>query len=166
MPENTLPENLDSVLRKYGKIWIWSILSAAVAALSVRTLNNTSILAFQSMAGAIGGPRNNLWTPLVMFWAFVPSIGTLAAVCFLLKFLRHHILPILFPPSPAAAPAHTEAFTLAGASAEAVSAPTEAAQDVPNGANLLYGAFASIVVALALEAVGVLGSIVYRAVAT
>jgi hypothetical protein len=165
MPENTLPENLDAVLRKYGKIWIWSILAAAVAALSVRTLNNTSILAFQSVAGAFGGPRNNLWTPLVMFWAFVPSLGTLAAVYFLLQFLRYHLLPILFPPPAAAALAPTESFTLTGASAEAVSEPAEEAQTVPNGANLLYGAFASIVLALALEALGVLGSIVYRAVA-
>jgi len=165
MPENALPENLDAVLRKYGKIWIWSILSAAVAALSVRTLSNTSILAFQSMAGAIGGPRNNPWTPLVMFWAFVPSLGTLAAVYFLLQFLRHHILPILFPPTTPAAPVPAETSTLTGASAEAVSAPAVEAQPVPNGANLLYGAFASIVLALALEALGVLGSIVYRAVA-
>jgi hypothetical protein len=30
-------------------------------------------------------------------------------------------------------------------------------QTMPNGGNLLYGAFASIVTALALEAVGVLG---------
>jgi hypothetical protein len=47
MPENTLPENLDAVLRKYGKIWIWSILSAAVAALSVRLLSSAGILTFQ-----------------------------------------------------------------------------------------------------------------------
>jgi hypothetical protein len=164
MPENTLPENLDAVLRKYGKIWIWSILSAAVAALSVRTLGTTSILAFQGLAGAMGGPRINLWTPLLMFWAFVPSLGTLAAVYFLLQFLRYHLLPILFPPPPVAAPAQTESFTLTGASAETASAAA-AEEAVPNGANLLYAAFASIVVALALEAVGALASIVYRAIA-
>jgi hypothetical protein len=136
MPESTLAENLEAVLRRCGKIWIWSILS--------------QFPAFQSMAGAIGGPRNNLWTPLAVFWAFVPSPGTLAAVYFLLQLLRHNILPILFPP-----PAQTEAFV----------EPTAPAQTVPNGANLLYGAFASIVAALALEAVGVLDSIVYRAIA-
>jgi hypothetical protein len=36
MPEDALPENPDAVLRKYGKIRIRPILSAAVAALSVR----------------------------------------------------------------------------------------------------------------------------------
>lgn len=114
LAENTLPENLDAVLRKYAKIWIWSILSAAVAALSVRTLGNISILAFQGMAGAMGGPRINRWALLLMFWAFIPPLGTLAAVYFLLQFLRHHILPILFPTPLVAAPAQTESFTLTG----------------------------------------------------
>jgi hypothetical protein len=81
--------------------------------------------------------------------------------------LRHHILPILFPPpAPAAAPAaaRTEAFTLTGASAGAESAPVPSSPSVPDGGNLLYAAFASIVVALALEAFEALFSIVYRAV--
>lgn len=40
MPDpDQFPDALDSILKKYGKIWIWSILSAAVAALSVRSVN-------------------------------------------------------------------------------------------------------------------------------
>src|ERR1019366_7449284 len=98
MPENTLPENLDAVLRKYGKIWIWSILSAAVAALSVRLVSSAGILTFQGSASPIPGNRNSPWSPLLMLVTFLPSLGTVASVWFLLQFLRHHILPILFPP--------------------------------------------------------------------
>ena len=136
---NSVAENLDAVLRKYGKIWIWSILSAAVAALSVRVLNNSSILTFQGITGSMGGMRSP-WTPLVMLWAFVPSLGTLAAVYFLLQFLRYHVLPILFPP------------------------PEPPARAVPDGGQLLLNAFAALTIGMALEAIGVVGSIVYRAV--
>jgi hypothetical protein len=69
-------------------------------------------------------------------------LGPLAAVWFLLQSLRYHILPILFPPPGEYVP--------------------EAA---PNGANLLFSAFASIVAAIALEVLETLGSIVYRAIA-
>ena len=161
---NSVPENLDAVLRKYGKIWIWSILSAAVAALSVRVLNNSSILTFQGITGAMagmGGMRNP-WTPLVMLWAFVPSLGTLAAVYFLLQFLRYHILPILFPPSAVPAVEAAQDFTLTGAPA-GTSDPSPVAEAVPDGGQLLLNAFAAIVIGMLLEALGVIGSIVYRA---
>ncbi len=39
-----------------------------------------------------------------------------------------------------------------------------AAYEIPDGAQLLYRAFAAVVIAMALEAVEVLFSIVYRAV--
>ena len=159
MPENTLPENLDAVLGKYGKIWIWSILSAV----SVRLLSTAGILTFQGFASPISGNRNSPWSPLLMLVTFLPSLGRVASVWFLLQFLRHHILPILFPP-PTPATARTEAFTLIGAPAGAESAPPPSSPSVPDGGNLLYAAFASIVVALALEAFEALFSIVYRAV--
>src|ERR1035438_6067704 len=117
MPDtNSLPDSLDAVLRKYGKIWIWSILSAAVAALSVRYFAISSILTLPNLAGFAGNARNNPWSSLVLLWAFLPSLGTLVSVYFLLGFLRHHILPILFP-GPTAIPAHqsaheSESFTL------------------------------------------------------
>jgi hypothetical protein len=158
---NSVPENLDAVLRKYGKIWIWSILSAAVAALSVRVLNNSSILTFQGITGSMGGMRSP-WTPLVMLWAFVPSLGTLAAVYFLLQFLRYHLLPILFPPATVPAVEPTQDFTLTGAPA-GTSEPAPTAEAVPDGGQLLLNAFAAIAIGMLLEALGVVGSIVYRA---
>jgi hypothetical protein len=57
-------------------------------------------------------------------------------------------------------PAQTAvSFPLTGDSA----GPARAVGAVPNGANLLYGALASIVVAMTLEAVEMLISIIYRA---
>ena len=138
MPENTLPEDLDAVLRKYGKIWMWSILSAAVAALSVRFFMGAGILTLPGVLGQLQA-QNSPWSPLLMLLAFLPSAGTLAAVWFLLQFLRYHIVPVLFPPA--------------------------AEEAAPDGGKLLYAAFASIVAALVLEAIEALGSIIYRAVA-
>jgi hypothetical protein len=167
MPDtNSLPDNLDAVLRKYGKIWIWSILSAAVAALSVRYFAISGILTLPNLTGFAGNARNNPWSPLVLLWTFLPSLGTLVSVYFLLGFLRHHILPILFPEPPAAAaPAReSESFTLTGASTgDHTVAPVT--QEIPDGAQLLYRAFAAVVIGMALEAVEVLFSIIYRVVA-
>jgi len=167
MPDsNSVPEDLDAVLRKYGKIWIWSILSAAVAALSIRYFPTGNFLALPGIAGSIGRMRNNPWEPFLALLAFIPSLGTLAAVYFLLQFLRHHILPILFPapPARAAEPAQeSQNFTLTGAPAGSA-APAPVAKAVPDGARLLFNALAAVVIAMALEAVEALFSIVYRAV--
>jgi hypothetical protein len=162
MPDtDSVAENLDAVLRKYGKIWIWSILSAAVAALSMRAFTGASILTFQAFQN---GPRNSPWSALVMLWTFVPSLGTLAAVYFLLQFLRYHLLPILFPAPPGAeAGQESEDFTLTGAPA-GNGAHEVLAVSVPDGGQLLLNAFAAVAIGMALEAVGVLVSIVYRAV--
>ena len=119
---NSLADNLDSVLRKYGKIWIWSILSAAVAALSLRYFAVGNILQLPALSGFATSPRATHWS---IFWgllAFVPSLGTLASVYYLFQFLRYHILPILFPerraslgaPTPESAPV-SQGFTLTGA---------------------------------------------------
>jgi hypothetical protein len=136
-----LPENLDAVLRKYGKIRMVVDLAPTVAALSVRTLGNTSILALQSMAGAIGGPREQ--SPLgsrPLAW-YVGS-GLLSASISAVTLYCDSV-------SPAAVSGRRERAGRGGS----------------DGADLLCGASASIVAALALKAAGVLGSIVYRAIA-
>jgi len=51
------------------------------------------------------------------------------SVWYLLLFLRHHILPILFPAPPS----------------------TEPPISVPDGATLLYRAFAAVVIAIAAD---------------
>ena len=149
MPDaNSVPETLDSVLRKYGKIWIWSILSAAVAALSTRSLSSVSFAA-SSLANF---PVRSQFTSSFLFLsltAIVPSTCTLVAVWYLLLFLRHHIVPILFPPS-----SHEEATEAAALSVSR-----------SDGGRLLWHAFAAVVLALAADIAIALLSFIYRAVA-
>jgi hypothetical protein len=169
MPDtNSTPDNLDAVLRKYGKIWIWSILSAAVAAFSLKYFATNGMLTLPNLTGILGTPRSSPWSPLAMLLAFLPSLGALASVYFLLQFLRHHIVPILFPPAaPAREPQpETQGFTLAGEPiVEYTAAPVARVTLVPDGGQLLYRAFAAVVIAMAVEAAEVLLSNGYRAVA-
>ncbi len=149
MPDaNSLPDSLDAVLRKYGKIWIWSILSAAVAALSVRTVSNLSVV--QSYTLNVGRAQMAGSITIFSLAVIIPSIAVLASVWYLLLFLRHHVAPILFPDS---------------------SAP-EGASDVdtippapPEGGRLLYRAFAAVVIAMAAEVAMALLSFVFRVAA-
>lgn len=146
MPDaDSLPDRLDLVLRKYGKIWIWSILSAAVAALSMRSLATAGVL--QMNAFNVYGGHSQTNASFIFLWlvTIAPAIATLVSVCYLLLFLRHHILPILFPPPPA------EPFL-------------DIAPDAtPDGARLLYRAFAAVVVAMGLEIAISVASIIFRA---
>jgi hypothetical protein len=142
---NPVPDTLDSVLRKYGKIWIWSILSAAVAALSTRGFSGVSF-ALSSLANS--GVRSELTSSLLFLSlvAIVPSACTLVAVWYLLLFLRHHIVPVLFPPS-----SHEEATE--------ADAPSVSWSD---GGRLLWHAFAAVVLALAADLAVALLSFIYR----
>lgn len=153
MPDiNSLPENLDSVLRKYGKIWIWSVLSAAIAAFSVRSMNG-----LVQVSSLLGFGRNQPIqfpaVPMVLF-ALIQTGATLFSVYCLLQFLRYHLLPILFPPAPAAA---AEAYTLTGSSAdgpsgdEASTVEAAPAEAIPDGGVLLYRAFAAVVIGIAAD---------------
>ena len=162
MPDtNSVPENLDSVLRKYGKIWIWSILSAAIAAFSVRSISG--LLQVSSLLNYSGNPRIQYPAAPMIVFALIQTGATLFSVYCLLQFLRYHVLPILFPPAPAAA---AEAYTLTGSSAagppgaEASTVEAAPAEAVPDGGVLLYRAFAAVVIALAADvAAGVGGAL-------
>jgi len=102
MPEPTpLADNLDAILRKYGKIWIWSILAAAVAALSTRSVTTLSMMQINQFTNFPGQPRLAYAFVFLSLATIVPTVATLASVWFLLLFLKRHILPILFPaPEP------------------------------------------------------------------
>jgi hypothetical protein len=145
---NPVPDMLDFVLRKYGKIWIWSILSAAVAALSTRSFSGVTFAA-SSLANI--GAHSQLASSLLFLslTAIVPSTCTLVALWYLLLFLRHHIVPILFPPS------------------SDEEAPEAAALSVSqsDGGRLLWLAFAAVVFALGADVAIALLSLIYRAVA-
>lgn len=142
---NPVPDTLDSVLRKYARIWIWSILLAAVATLSTRSLSTVS---FNALANF--GVRSRASELLFLsLRAIVPSTCTLAAVWYLLLFLRHHIVPILFPPS--SHEGETEGATLSVSRSD--------------GGRLLWHAFALMVLAVAADIAIALLSFASRAVA-
>ncbi len=145
MPDaNSVPDTLDAVLRKYGKIWIWSILSAAVAALATRSISGATLTA--TAVSFNTRPPFGFALLLLSLAAIVSSVCTLAAVYNLLLFLRHHIVPILFPLA-----SHEEAT-------EAAALPASSS----NGGRLLWHAFAAVVLAVAAEvAIGVF-SFIYR----
>ena len=148
MPDaNSLPDNLDLVLRKYGKIWIWSILSAAVAALSIRSLGLGGYLQLNPFNGYGAHSGVTAWLVFLLLANIAPAIATLVSVWYLLLFLRHHILPILFPEPPAEP------------------SPDIAPDPTPDGAQLLYRAFAAVVVSLGLEIAIALSSVIFRALA-
>jgi hypothetical protein len=144
--EPSLPLTLDSVLRKYGKIWIWSILSAAIAALSMRTMG--AVLQIFTVNMQFNG-RNGFGFPTgFMLLGLLPSTAEVFALYYLLQFLRHHLLPILFPRHAATDPG----FTLTGAPAGAVVlAEPQEDTGIPDGASILFRAFAATVIAVGLE---------------
>jgi len=77
----------------------------------------------------------------------LPSAATLVSVWYLLQFLRHHILPILFAAPPSPEPGlYTD---------DELGPP-------PDGARLLYRAFGAVVIAMASELATALIAIFYR----
>ncbi len=149
MPDDpSLPETLDSVLKKYGKIWIWSILATAVAALSARSYGTASL----QFANYNNPGRTQLGASyfFLALMAVAPWVATLVSVWYLFLFLRHHVLPILFPATPPTEPG--------------VYADTGIGEP-PDGARLLARAFAAVLASMALEIAMVLLAFIYRALA-
>jgi hypothetical protein len=144
---NPVPDTLDSVLRKYGKIWIWSILAATVAGLSPRLIANFSVMQFNAFNGSGAHSQIAASFFFLSLAAVVPSLATLVSVWYLLLFLKNHIIPILFPAPPSTEP----------------SSGADVPPDVPGGPMLLYRAFAAVVIAIAADLVIALSSIIYRA---
>jgi hypothetical protein len=143
-----LPETLDSVLRKYGKIWIWSILVAAAGGLTVRSLGNVGLIQWNAFPHGSSGTA--AMYSFVALAVVVPQLASVISVWYLLLFLRHHILPTLFPSAPTREPGiYTD---------EELAVP-------PDGAQLLYRAFCAVVIAVAAECSIAFLSFVYRVVA-
>jgi hypothetical protein len=126
-------ETFDSTLRKYARIWVWSILSsAAVAQVTMGTMGAfVRVNGRGSSAGVV-----NLFFALL---SFMSPAAALVSVYYLLRFLRGHVLPVLFP--------------LSGA------------HDDADGARLLYLAFANVVLGLAVQVSVRLLTIVFDAAA-
>jgi hypothetical protein len=77
----------------------------------------------------------------------LPSAAALVSVWFLLQFLRHHVLPILFAAPPSPEPGLDTGDELG---------------PPPDGARLLYRAFGAVVIAMASEFAMALIAIFYR----
>jgi hypothetical protein len=145
-----LADNLDLVLRKYGQIWIWSILCTATVAVSLRAFPPSFSVTANMNLGLINR-QVPLANYLAMLLALLSPAATLVAVYYLLQFLKWHLLPILFPSVPEVpGPPPTESFTFTGTpvvgAMEASPAPT-----APDGPYLLYRSFAALLAGLAAE---------------
>jgi membrane protein required for beta-lactamase induction len=94
MADTPLPaagfEGLDEVLRKYGKVWIWSILCATVAALSYRFGSAFAVQTWHYKTPSL------LTTAIVMRILLAGPIAMLVSLYCLLRFLRRQLLPIFF----------------------------------------------------------------------
>jgi hypothetical protein len=150
-PPATLADNLDAVLRKYGKIWIWSILCTATAALSVRSLS-ASLVSVMLNSG-FGNRRVLASQPpsvfLLVLLAAISPAATIASVYYLLKFLKGHLLPILFPQAQPGEAAVT--YTVTGSRVEeSPEQPAPAATGL-SGADLLYRSFAAVLIGIVVE---------------
>ena len=132
----SLSPTLDSVLRKYGKIWIWSILLAAISAFSIRSFASLGAAPYSTFPNR---PSLDLGQILNLIVVLIPAIAVVFSMYYMLLFFRYHVLPVLFAPEPAAQPT------------EESPAETEPAFVPPDGAILLYRAFAAMVIAIALE---------------
>ncbi|MGB7760888.1 MAG: hypothetical protein WBL61_13725 [Bryobacteraceae bacterium] len=86
-------ESLDSVVRKYAAIWIWSILCAAVAGLFVGSGNGLLML-----SGWRFGTGNlmDAQQAIAFVASLLVSVGELVAMWYLYQFFSRCLLPLLF----------------------------------------------------------------------
>ena len=158
MADTTVPapfaDNLELVLRKYGKIWIWSILCTAAAGLSIRSIYS-GVALLPGIMGSIGGPMRTI-PAIVSIYSllglFSPAI-TVVAVYYLLQFLKWHLLPMLFPGLAPAEPSGepVTSFTLAGTPISLPGRESAMLPESKDGAYLLQRAFGAVLVALAID---------------
>ena len=81
MPDpDRFPDALDSIVKKYGKIWIWSILSAAVAALSVRSFNALNMVQLPLLNGR-GAQPFPYAAPAYFFFSLGVLLPSAATLC-------------------------------------------------------------------------------------
>jgi len=89
-----LAENLDAALKKYGKIWIWSIFMAIAGSGLLGYLLNGGWMA--GNLRNLGGSTSDLgvWAPMVA--SIVGPITFFLALFWLFQFMLSELLPIFF----------------------------------------------------------------------
>ena len=90
-----LAENLDAVLKKYGKIWIWSIFMG-IAGMGLWSYHINSSWMLASNLRNLGGSISDLgvWAPMVA--SIVAPIAFFLALFWLFQFMLTELLPIFF----------------------------------------------------------------------
>ena len=94
--------DVDSVLRKYAKVWIWSVLITISAGLLYRVSANYGMWISNTQNS---GSRPDIYLRISAVATAIGAIAVFLALYWLLKFLSDELLPIFFaydPPSRAA----------------------------------------------------------------
>ena len=150
--ESEITQHFPSPQGRYPAIWIWSLLMAIVVLLFAAS---GAGLAAGPLVAPGRGPPGGLNLGAIINFAWLASVvvrgALVVAFLFLLRFLRNHILPSMFPSRPAI-PIATG--TAAGGPAdEPPPAGEPAAPNEVDGSRLLWNAGLSIGVAIAIPVV-------------
>lgn len=117
------PVTLEQVLKKYGKIWIWSILMTFGATEFMRTMSGVNLLIFNTRGGQFHGQAGE--TAIRVVSGGIESVACFLSLFWLFQFMVGEILPMLFE----------------------VTGDTE----ISNGARLLYWAFGAALISIGAE---------------
>jgi hypothetical protein len=132
----TLSDTLDLILRKYGKVWIWSILLTINATYFLRLPTNIGVMSF-NLRGPMNpnGSTTDPFALIVFASGLVEAVAILFSFFWLFQFMVSDLFPIFFD--------------------------VEGGQGIPNGARLLYRSFGAILVSLGSQvAIYALGLVV------
>jgi len=90
-----MSDSLDQILKKYGKIWVWSILLTLSAAELMRTMGSLNMAVFNLKS--LPGLRIDLGALVIPTIAgMVECIAVFLSLFWLFKFMLSEVLPIFF----------------------------------------------------------------------
>jgi hypothetical protein len=126
-------ESFDAVLRKYGKIWIWSILITAAFTYFMRSTAYGGMLVLNMRDRALRYDPA-LWVPAAA--TTIDCVATGLSLFWLFQFMVYEILPLFFS--------------------------VEENSTAPGGAQLLHRAFGGMLVGLASQAASYVVTLVWK----
>lgn len=119
---------LDQVLKKYGKIWIWSVLMTFGATEFMRTMSGMNLLIFNTRGGQFHGQAGE--TAIRIVSGGIESAACFLSLFWLFQFMVSEILPLFFEVTGQA--------------------------EISDGARLLYWAFGASLIGIGAELGGML----------
>ncbi|MGJ5816127.1 hypothetical protein [Paludibaculum fermentans] len=123
-----LAVTLDQVLKKYGKIWIWSILMTFGATEFMRTMSGMNLLTFNTRSGQFHGQAGDAVIRFIS--GGIESVACFLSIFWLFQFMVSEILPMF--------------FEVAGEA------------EISDGARLLYWAFGATLIGIGAELGGMI----------